>query len=255
MPRSTIGRVVVVALVSELILLLANVAASFLTDWTGIASWFAGPALALVAGVVVAVFGKYAEEPGGRTPPPGWRPSPGWRPPLPPPRRRSGGVAAALVVLVLLVAVGGGLTFGVRYAVGLVTGDETGVSVLVAPAEGKGSGVSLTVQDVVYTPNFTRVTVLATNTSRPSVTLPVFGNCVFVGEDGTTLEADPFRSHWSESLPPGAKQLGTLVFPGRLPAGATRASLSFATVFVFGPGSGAATVKGIRLDPTRLTAS
>lgn len=245
MRRSPFWPVVWVTVVGELILLVGNVAASFVTDWTGIASWLAVPAVGIVAAVVVAVFGKYTEDRAGARPPPG-PVQPGRRPPT----YRTSRVLPVLGVLLTLVIVAGGVTLGVRYAVGLLTGNESGVAVLVQEeVTGGGAGVSLTVQEVEYTPNFTRVRLLAQNDNRVSASLPVFGFCILVGEDGTTLEADPFRSDWSETMAPGGRLLGTLVFPGRLPAGVSSASLSFTTVFVSGPGSGAATVEGIELNP------
>ena len=93
------------------------------------------------------------------------------------------------------------------------------------------AALTLTVVKVENTSHFTRVELTArNNTSTDPIVLPLFGNCVFTAADGTTLEADPFRSQWSESIAPGAFQRGTITFKDHLPDAATRASLSFTHV-------------------------
>jgi hypothetical protein len=101
---------------------------------------------------------------------------------------------------------------------------------------------------VTYTAHFTQVGVAASNQTDTSLTLPVFDNCVFTGSEGTTLQADPFRSHWSETLPPGSLQRGVIIFSGHLPAPVLEASLSFSTVFGR-LGGGSITVHSIKLTP------
>ena len=94
------------------------------------------------------------------------------------------------------------------------------------------SGLTLTVAKVDHTRHFTRVDVtVRNNSSSTSVTLPLFQNSVISAADGTTLQADSFKSQWTETVPPGAFQRGTITFPGHLPDAATRASLSFSHVF------------------------
>ena len=76
---------------------------------------------------------------------------------------------------------------------------------------------------------------------------PLYGYCVFAGSDGTTLQADPFRSRWSDTLAPGILQRGVIVFSGHLPAPVLQAALSFTQIF--GPGGGSITVRPLNLTP------
>ena len=124
-----------------------------------------------------------------------------------------------LLVTVLVLA-GGGLAVaaGARYVVGRITGDQEGTDRLVSAKSVKDKDVTLTVSQVIHTPDFTRVTVMASNDRPNSITLPLFQNCTLRGADGTTLQADSFRSDWSETLAPGTHgQRGIVVFPGHLP--------------------------------------
>ena len=54
---------------------------------------------------------------------------------------------------------------------------------------------------------------------------------MFSDADGTTLKADTFRSQFSETVPAGAFQRGTITFPGHLTSAETRAALSFSHIF------------------------
>jgi hypothetical protein len=246
------ARVAAVAAVCWAVPLAANAVAAFLTDWTGLGAWLIAPALGLLGAVVTALIEK--------SPSPAFPP-----PPPPPPSGRDGGrrarrpagpgptAAGVLAVVLVVLVVGVGVALGVRFVVGYITGDETGTQVLVQPATGGTAGLSATVDGVEYTDHFTRVSLVATNGGGASVSLPLFGYCVFSGSDGTTLQADPFRSDWADSLPPGGRQRGVVVFPGHLPDAVAQASLSFTTVF--GPGGGdAMTVGPLILSPVGASA-
>jgi hypothetical protein len=164
--------------------------------------------------------------------------------------RRGTSVLAAFVVILLVLGVGGfAVTQGVQYVVGYASGKETGPDRLVSPATKNAAGLTVTVAKVEYTRHFTRVEVtVKNNTSSTSITLPLFENCVFSAADGTTLKADDFRSQWSQTIPAGAFQRGTITFPDQLPDTATRASLSFSHIFgTFEANS--ISVTGIRLRP------
>jgi hypothetical protein len=147
------------------------------------------------------------------------------------------------------MGVGGwGVAQGVRYVVGYITGNEPGTERLIKPVSASAGGLTITVESVKHTAHFTRVRLAARNNTRTALSLPLFGNSVLVGEDGSTLEADPFRSRWSVTMAPGSLQRGAVTFNGHHPSDAvTRASLSFAQIF--GPGGGSITVRGIRLRP------
>jgi len=100
---------------------------------------------------------------------------------------------------------------------------------------------------VVPAVHFTRVGVAVRNQTGTAVSLPLYGYCVFAGSDGTTLQADPFRSRWSDTLAPGILQRGVIVFSGHLPAPVLQAALSFTQIF--GPGGGSITVRPLNLTP------
>lgn len=59
-------------------------------------------------------------------------------------------------------------------------------------------------KSVTYTAYFTRVGVAARNQTGAAVSLPLYGYCLLTGCDGTTLQADPFRSCWSDTLAPAS---------------------------------------------------
>ena len=61
-------------------------------------------------------------------------------------------------------------------------------------------------ESVLYTDHFTRVDLLARNDTAKSLTLLLFQTCSLRGNQGTTLEAEPFKSQWSETLAPGSLQ-------------------------------------------------
>jgi hypothetical protein len=140
------------------------------------------------------------------------------------------------------------VTQAVRFAVGYVTGNESGPDRLVQPVTGRAQGLALTVENVWHTRHFTRVRVATRNRSDTSLSLPLFGNAVFIGEDGTSLQPDAFRSDWPDQFAPGALQRGTITFKGHIPDGVRAARLNFA--HIFGPGGGASiTVADIGLRP------
>jgi hypothetical protein len=209
------------------------------------------PVTAVVFGVIAALATAHVERAVPDTP----SGSSGQPPaPAPRPRGRAGvSLPVGILVTVLVLAVGGwAVAAGTRYAVGWITGNEDGPNRLVQPVSGGSRGVALTVTDVWHTPHFTRVAASVDNGLRNSISLPLFQNCTLRGADGTTLQADPFRSStWAESVPAGVKgQAGTIVFPGHLPNAVATASLSFATVFEAGfDGPRSLSVSGLRLRP------
>jgi hypothetical protein len=239
--RAPIGRTLIIAGVCALIPLAGNVAASFLTEWTGGASWLVVPVVGVLVAMVTALVEAYSsgppEPPAGREP--GVRPG----------RRRGASLPVVLVVAVAVLGIGGwAVTQGVRYAVGYVTGNESGTERLREGVSGTAGGLTLTVRSVEQTRHFTRVEVRARNDSGVTVTMPLFKNCFFVGGGGRTLEAESFKSRWPDTIAPGAPQTGTITFDGHLPDEARRASLKFATLFFQGPApQGGIEVSGIRL--------
>jgi len=151
----------------------------------------------------------------------------------------------------LLIGVAGlGITVGVRYVVGWVTGDEPGFDRLVSEVTASDQDLALTVEEVVQTRHFTRVTVLADNDVGHTLSLPVFNNATLVSRRGAVLQADAFRSDWADSLAPGTTQRGVIVFSGHLADSVKFARLNFATVFGAGfEGPRSMTVPNLRLRP------
>jgi hypothetical protein len=217
-----LGGAMVVAGVLEAVHLGLNALLTFVTDLaSGPVRWVVSQTAVIVIAMVMTAAGSItAREPA---------PSTGGRAPQ---RAGRSGLAVGMVVLLVLGVGGFAATQGIRYVVDYTTGKETGTDRLVSQATKNAAGLTLTVVKVEYTSHFTRVELtVRNNTSTNSITLPLFENCVFSAADGTTLRADSFRSQWSQTIPPGAFQRGTITFPDHLPDTATRASLSFSHIF------------------------
>jgi hypothetical protein len=259
MQRVPVGKVILIAALCYLIPLLVNVAASFVTTWTGQRSWLVAPALGLAGAILTALvkaFGS-ADRPGSRPAPehqdrwPGQAQLP--TPPVAYPRRAGSPLPVVLLVAVVVIGLGGwGLTEAIRYAVGYATGNEPGTERLVRPAHNVVKGLRLTVDSVEQTRHFTRVHLTAHNEAGSVISLPLFGNCTFHGSDDTTLKADPSRSDWSESIPAQSRQGGTVIFKAHVPDNVTRAELRFAVMFgsgVSGFGGPPSLVVPMKLHP------
>jgi hypothetical protein len=237
--RVNLVGVLVMAGVLQVIGLAGNAAITFVGDrGTGVVRWIAVPVLTVLLAMVTALvqaLGQRGSAPAGTS--------------AETPRRQSRGrTPVAVAVLVVLILVGGagiGIAAGAQYAVAWATGKEKGPDRLAAPVS-KGGSIAVTVQHVFHTRHFTRVELVARNNTDTSLTLPLFKNCTLTARDGTTLEADSFRSQWSETLPPGVTQRGTITFDGHLAPTRTTATLSFAIVFGR-PGGGALTIPGLRI--------
>ena len=256
--RIDVGKTLLIGIVGSVIPLVGNVVGSFVADWSGGVGWLAVPVTAVGFGVVGAFATAHIEGDSQRSSPSGMPAGADAGMPASasgtPVRRRRRAMALPVGLLVtVLVLAGGGLAVavGARYVVGWITGGQEGVDRLVSAKTVKDKDVTLTVSQVIHTSDFTRVTVTASNDRPNSITLPLFQNCTLRGADGTTLQADSFRSDWSETLAPGTHgQRGVVVFPGHLPSSLASASLSFATVFEAGfGGPKSLTVSGLALRP------
>jgi hypothetical protein len=248
--RVSTGLTLTLGLVTGVLGLAGNTVASFVTKWSGDLSWFAVP-VAAVAVAVVTAFATAHVEAGFR------RASPGAGPTGTTVRGRERtprtgmSLPASLLTVLLVVGAGGfAATLGVRYVVGYVSGNEAGVDRLVQPVTKESKGLGLTVEKFEETWHFTRLTLTVVNDVGNSLSLPVYSNCVLVGADRTTLQADAFRSDWSETVADGSRQTGTIVFNGHLPPGVLRASVAFSTVFEQGfKGPSSIRLDGLRLRP------
>jgi hypothetical protein len=239
------------------------VVASFVTTWTGAGRWLVIPAVGVVVAMITALIQAYGSAPAERHSPgprplpadapppyhPTYRAYPGWYPP-PAARRRGTSLAGAFLTIILVLGIGGTvIAGGVRYAVDYFTRNDHGTSRLLRPATASTGLLTLTVESVLYTADYTQVGVAARNQTSGELTLPLYGNCLFTGSDGTTLNADSFNSKWSEALAPGITQRGEITFPGHLPGSVLRASLSFTTIFGTLSGDNSITVHAITLTP------
>ncbi|WP_066286531.1 FHA domain-containing protein [Arthrobacter sp. B6] len=231
--------------------ILGNSLAAFLTELTPTLTWFIAPFVGLLVALVIETLGHYRKGQGAPPrPPAGDEPGPdqpGSRR-APAPRRP----LAATVLLTLLLLGGGGwlVAAGVSYAVGYFSGNEDGVERLESQVVAEAQGVTVTVLGVQSTAHFTRVEILVNNGTSNSISLPLFQNALLTGPDGTTFDASAFRSNWQPQIPAGGQRRGTLNFENQLPDGSTRVTLSFATVFLQGfDGPRSITVPNIPLEP------
>jgi FHA domain len=239
--RVNLVSVLVMAGVLQAIGLAGNAAITFVGDrGTGVFRWIAVPVLTVLLAMVTALIqalGQRGSAPAGTRAETSRRQS----------RGRTPTAVAVLVVLLLVGGAGIGIAAGAQYAVAWATGKENGPDRLAAPVS-KGGSIAMTVEHVFHTRHFTRVELIARNNTQTSLTLPLFKNCTLTARNGTTLEADSFKSQWSETLPPGVPQRGTITFDGHLADTPTTATLSFAVVFGR-PGGGALTIPGLRIRP------
>ncbi len=233
--RVKVGRVVLIGGLANLVILAAGVAIQFATDWTGIGPWLAAPLAGMVAALVEVGREALTREPetsmAGAADRTGDAASISTQP-ISPPRRRAP-VLVGVLVAVLLVGVGGAVVaYGVATVSGYITGNQVGVPRLQnGPVAVDSGGVVTTIEAVDQTQDFTRVEITVQSNLANTISLPLFGFATLAAADGTTLDADPFRSSWSDSIGPGQLRRGAIIFDGHLPSGVTTASFAFATVF------------------------
>jgi hypothetical protein len=231
MRQVSIGQPLRIGALSGAIVLLANVAVSLAIDSNDLSRWLIVPAVGVGAAAIAVVMAGPPERdltpieqaivgvPDKRM--------------LRAPRVPPVSVAGALVVTLIVIGGGGLLVSGAaRYGMAWFTGNEHGPNRLVSPVTSRVGGLSLTVSRIEQTPHFTRVTVIVRNRSTALVSMPIDGgNCELIAGDGTTREAQAFRSEWNESLSQGAVRTGVVIFGGHLPANAVRARIAFAHLF------------------------
>lgn len=263
--KKGLGAALLFAAAINVVGLIGNSLTAFLTELTPTWTWFVTPAMGLVValGGEALDFLKDKAQPPPRQPKPQYRPSMQGQPsrpsrPLRPerpaeaaPRTRSRPLIATVLVTLLLLGGGGWLlAAGASYAVGYFSGNEEGTQRLARQVVAEAQGVTVTVLGVQSTAHFTRVEIHVRNGTGSSMSLPLFHNAILTGPDGTTFDADAFRSSWQPEIPPGGQRKGTINFESQLPDAGGTVSLSFVTVFMQGfDGPQSITVPDIPLMP------
>lgn len=262
--KKGLGAALLFAAAINVVGLIGNSLTAFLTELTPTWTWFVTPAM----GLAVALGGEALDYLKDKPQPPPKRAKPQYRPsslgqparparPLRPghpeaaPRTRSRPVIATVLVTLLLLGGGGWLlAAGASYAVGYFSGNEEGTQRLARQVVTEAQGVTVTVLGVQSTAHFTRVEIHVRNGTSSSMSLPLFHNAILTGPDGTTFDADAFRSSWQPEIPPGGQRKGTINFESQLPDTGGTVSLSFVTVFMQGfDGPRSITVQDIPLMP------
>ncbi|WP_082049509.1 FHA domain-containing protein [Arthrobacter sp. SPG23] len=276
--KKGLGAALLFAAAINVLGLIGNSLTAFLTELTPTWTWFVTPAmgLAVALGGEALDYLKDKAQPAPKRPKPQYRPSSLGQParparprptrpelgasPEPPPEasrpttarsKRSRPIVATL--LVTLLVFGGGswiLTSEVREAVGCLSGSEAGRQRLERQLVTEVQGVTVTILGVQSTAHFTRVEIEVRNGTSSAMSLPLFHNAILTGPDGTTFDADSFRSCWQPEMPPGGQRKGTINFGSQLPDTGGTVSLSFVTVFMAGfDGPESITVPDIPLMP------
>ena len=276
--KKGLGTALLFAAAINVVGLIGNSLTAFLTELTPTWTWFVTPAM----GLVVALGGealdyfKDKEQPAPKRPKPQHRPSMRVQPARPARPLRPGypdthgdtqrnahpsypveaaprSLPAVATVLAIMLLLGGGgwlLAAGASYAVGYFSGNEEGTQRLARQVAIEAQGVTVTVLGIQSTAHFTRVEIHVRNGTSSSMSLPLFHNAILTGPDGTTFDADSFRSTWQPDIPPGGQRKGTINFENQLPESGGTVSLSFVTVFMQGfDGPRSITVPDIPLMP------
>jgi hypothetical protein len=278
--KKGLGMALLFAAAINVVGLIGNSLTAFLTELTPTWTWFVTPAvgLAVALGGEALDYLKDKGEPPPKRPKPPYRPSMRVQPPRPArplrpgypdthgetpgnahpsypveaaPRSRSRPVIATVLATLLLLGGGGWLLAGAAsYAVGYFSGNEEGTQRLARQVVTEAQGVTVTVLGIQSTAHFTRVEIHVRNGTTSSMSLPLFHNAILTGPDGTTFDADSFRSTWQPDIPPGGQRKGTINFENQLPESGGTVSLSFVTVFMQGfDGPRSITVPDIPLMP------
>ncbi|MBP1137285.1 hypothetical protein JOE31_003517 [Arthrobacter sp. PvP023] len=282
--KKGLGSALLFAAAINVVGLIGNSLTAFLTELTPTWTWFVTPAmgLAVALGGEALDYLKDKAQPAPKRPKPQYRPSSLGQPTRPArpvrpgrPDSRGGSYGAGTAhpsgpaegipraaprsrpviatVLVTLLLLGGGgwlLAAGASYAVGYFSGNEEGTQRLARQVVTETQGVTVTVLSIQSTAHFTRVEIHVRNGTGSSMSLPLFHNAVLTGPDGTTFDADSFRSTWQPDIPPGGQRKGTINFENQLPESGGTVSLSFVTVFMQGfDGPRSITVPDIPLMP------
>jgi hypothetical protein len=105
-----------------------------------------------------------------------------------------------------------------------ITGNERGLDILAGKKSGRAGALTLTVDQILLTPHFTRVVVTVSNDGFASVVLPGAGRWRLLAPDGTVLHGSAMRSLWPDSVSAHWSVAGIITFD-RLPEGTGGISL------------------------------
>ena len=106
--------------------------------------------------------------------------------------------------------------------------------VLAHEASARSGGLTVKVTQAEANSKDMRLTVTAINSSKETISLPLFKNCQLSVPGAATLEADP-NSQWAITVPANGDITGVIVFHGKYQPGNGR--LTFANIFRMGGGS------------------
>jgi hypothetical protein len=233
----------------------------------GPVAWLAVGCVAAAGGVASMLLSlardRAVRRPSTRAPhgpyPPGPAPPPAppthvppYRPPRAPARRGRLPIVAVVVIILLLCGAGGvAVTPGVQRAVSWVQGMvcpqcEPGEDWLVGPVDGSAGALTVTVSEVEVNSRVIKVSLTAANDGGESLSLNA-------GFSHFTVAGQTFRyegaGDFTIDAPPGGVAHGVFVYDGVPPRSATEASLSFTTIFGFGPESLTVTPIALRAPP------
>ena len=127
-----------------------------------------------------------------------------------------------------------------------ITGNERGSDILADKRSDRAGALTLTVDQILLTPHFTRIVVTVNNDGFAPVTLPGAGRWKLLTHDGAVLQGSAFRSLWPDAVPAHWAVAGIVTFD-RLPEGTRGISLGLDGVA--DAGAGALTLANIRLRP------
>lgn len=127
-----------------------------------------------------------------------------------------------------------------------MTGDERGLDILVGKESGRAGALTLTVDQILLTPHFTRIVVTVSNNGFAPVILPGAGRWRLRTQGGEVLHGSAMRSLWPDTVPAHWSVAGIVIFD-RLPDGTGGISLGLDGVA--DAGAGALALPDIRLRP------
>lgn len=159
-------------------------------------------------------------------------------------------VAVVLGVMLSVVAVNprwaAMISLRLRRLESWITGNERGLDILAGKESGRAGALTLTVDQILLTPHFTRIVVTVSNNGLAPVELPGAGRWRLLTHGGAVLHGSALRSLWPDAVPAHWSVAGIVTFD-RLPEGTSGISLGLGGVA--DADAGALTLANIRLRP------